>query len=97
VRFYKPTEAELDRLGDLSRDEATAWARLAFCGGIVVDVVLGMMFATGLPAASKAFGVAVGLCAFVAGVFFFFDAKQKRKDGKSALDKIKQDHDFANI
>lgn len=97
VRYYKPTEAELDRLGELSKDEATAWARIAFCLGLLVNVFLGLLFATGMSAASKGAAGAIGVSAAVGALRFWRDAEKKRRDGKSALEKVKEDHDFANI
>jgi hypothetical protein len=97
VRVYKLTEAELDRLGELSEDENTAWGRAAFCGGLVVNIVLGLLLAAGLDRTSKAVAIVIGVCAVIAAVRFWRDALNKRRDGKSLLGRVKEDHDFASI
>lgn len=97
VRFYKPTEAELDRLGELSRDEASAWGRMSFCLGLLVNVILGLLFAVGLSSGTKVAGVVVGVLSAAGALTFWLDAKRKGRDGKSLLEKVKTDHNFANI
>jgi hypothetical protein len=94
VRFYKPTEAELDRLGELSREEGFAWAKFSFCVGLLANVALGMIFATGLSNGSKGAGEAIGACAILAGGNFLLEALRKRRIGRSALEQLKKDHDF---
>lgn len=96
VRVYKVTEAELERLGELSRDETTARAWMAFCLGLLVNVALGLLFASGLSAANKAAGMAIGVIALLGAVKFGWDAHKKHDDGKAALNRIKEDCDFAN-
>lgn len=96
VRVYKLTEAELSLLGELSKDEKSARTWAAFCAGLVVNVILGLLFASGLSTTNKAVGVAIGVCAFVGAVKFGLDANKKRKDGKAELNRIKEDHDFAD-
>jgi hypothetical protein len=97
VRVYKLTEAELERLGELSEDENAAWGRATFCGGLVVNVILGLLLASGLDGTTKAVAAVIGVCALVAGLRFWRDAMNKRRDGKSLLGRVKEDHDFANI
>lgn len=97
VKYYKPTEAELDRLGDLSKDEASAWSRMYFCLGVLANIVVGLLFATGLSDAVTAVGYVIGIGSFALVLRFWRDAHLKSKAGASALEKVKEDHDFTNI
>ena len=95
LRYYKPTEVELDRLGELSRDESTARAYFGFCLGLVANVLLGALFATGLSDSQKGIAFGIGIIAALAAFKFYGDAERKRRDGRTALEKLKRDHDFS--
>jgi hypothetical protein len=94
VKVYRIIEAELDRLGELGRDESAAWGRAAFCLGLLVNVVLGLLLANGLDKATKTAAAVIGVGAAAAGILFYLDARKKAKSGQTELERIKDAHDF---
>ena len=96
VKVYRLTEAELDRLAELGEDESAAWARASFCGGLLVNVILGLFLASGLDKPTKVAAVVLGVCAAIAGAVFWLDARKKAANGQRERDKIKEAHDFEN-
>jgi hypothetical protein len=97
VRYYKPTEAELDRLGELGRDAASAFAWMSFFLGAFANVVVGLLLANNLSPSTRAVGYTMGLFSLLAAVKFWYDGHRKRGTEIGELERLKKDHDFTNI
>lgn len=97
LRYYKPTEAELDLLGELNADTNRAYGGAAFCFGVFFNVLIAVAFSAGVAASTRAGAIVLGACALVAAIWYYREAKSKHAKWGSALDRIKADHDFTNI
>lgn len=97
LRYYKPTEAELDRLGELGRDAASAFAWMSFFLGTFANLVVGLVLANGLSGTTRAVGYTMAAFSLIAAIKFWYDGHRKRGTETGELERLKKDHDFTNI